>query len=98
MGAITFDLKEKGFSVRRLNPRAELRPDSQWNELTIDVSDGELSVSLNGRALDAANIKAHVNRRRSDSPPEERLMGRIGLTKRWGNGRVLIRRLSIEEQ
>jgi hypothetical protein len=97
MGAITFENKDKGFSVRRLNPPAELRPDGQWNELKIDCSGGDLTVSLNGRALDTVNIRAHVEGRRSDSPPAERLKGRIGLTKRWGNGKILVRKLSIEE-
>jgi serine/threonine protein kinase len=97
MGAITWDLKEKGFTVGRLSPPAELRPDGQWNELTIEVSDGELSVILNGRALSTANIGNHVDKRRSDSPPAERLTGRIGLTKRWGRGKILIRKLSIKE-
>jgi hypothetical protein len=97
MGAITFDLKEKGFTVRRLNPPAEVRPDGQWNELTIDVEEGDLSVSLNGRVLDTANIRDHVKGRRGGSPPAERLMGRMGLTRRWGNGKVRIRNLSIKE-
>ena len=97
MGAITFDAKEKGFNVRRLNPPAELRPEGQWNELRIEVNDCDLSVSLNGRALDKVNIRAHVDGRRMELPPANRLMGRIGLTKRWGTGKILIRKLSIED-
>ena len=97
MGAITFAQDERTFNVYRLNPPAALKPDGQWNELTIEVSNADLSVSLNGRALDTRSIRNHVEAKRPDSPPAERLSGHIGLTKRWGNGKILIRKLSIED-
>jgi serine/threonine protein kinase len=97
MGAITFDAREKGFNVRRLNPQAELRPDGQWNELAIDVKNCELSTTLNGRLLDTVNIRAYMDQRRGGSPLAERFMGRIGLSKRWGSGKILIRKLSLKE-
>jgi hypothetical protein len=98
MGAITFDLREGSISVRRLNPPAEVRPDGEWNELSIVVSEGEMSVIMNGRVLDTEKIGPHVEGRRSDLPAAERLTGRIGLTKRWGKGKILIRKLSIKEE
>jgi hypothetical protein len=97
MGAITFDALEMGFSVHRLNPPAELRPDGQWNEMTIELNDSILKVSLNERELGKANIKEHMDRRRPNLPPAERQSGRIALHKCWGSGTVSLRNLSIKE-
>jgi hypothetical protein len=98
MGAITYDGRERGFSVRRLKPPAEVKPEGQWNALAMEVRDGNLSVTVNGRHLDTSQIGAHVAGRRGPSPPAERLKGHIGLTKRWGRGRILIRNLVIKEK
>jgi hypothetical protein len=95
MAAITWDAREKGFAVNRLNPRAELRPDGEWNQMTIDLRNCILSVTLNGRQLGRADIRKHVEDRRQELPAGERLRGRIGLTKWGGKGTISIRNVSI---
>ena len=97
MGAITFDGPGKQFTVNRLNPPAKPRAAGEWNEMTIDLKSSILSVSFNGKALGRSNIRGHVEGRRASAQPWERLQGRIGLNKRWGQGSVRIRNLSIQE-
>ena len=96
MAAITFS-GENDFTVYRLNPPAELKPNGNWNEMTIEARDAVLTVSLNGKELDRRNVKEHIDRRRAGLPPAKRQFGQIGLSKRWGNGTVTFRNLIIRE-
>ncbi|HEX7449095.1 MAG TPA: family 16 glycoside hydrolase [Pirellulales bacterium] len=97
MGAITWDGREKGFYVDRLDPPAEVKPDGQWNEMTIELRDSILKVTMNGRQLGEANIEEHMDRRRESLPSAQRQLGRLAINKRWGTGAVLLRNLSLKE-
>ena len=98
MAAITYSEGEgKDFNVFRLNPPAQLKPNAEWNEMTIEVRDATLTVSLNGKELDKKNVKGHIDKRRAGLPPAKRYSGSIGLSKRWGNGTVTFRKIEIKE-
>ncbi|TNV71551.1 hypothetical protein FGO68_gene8778 [Halteria grandinella] len=98
MGAITRSSGEgKAFNVSRLDPPADLRPPGRWNEMTIEFKDSTLQVTLNGKQLDKQNLKDHFDQQRVKLPPEQRRLGRIGLSKRWGTGTILLRNLVVEE-